>query len=58
MGHFLYLKKVTHQGWKRALMKIENGHLSTEKGHPSDFDKVSTRGEKGAFMKRDRSLAY
>ena len=35
----LYLKRGTHQGCKKALMRMVNGHLSTEMGHPSDFDR-------------------
>ena len=37
---------------KRDFTRIGNGHLSTEKRHPSDFDRGIYKKLKGVFMKK------
>ena len=49
-------KRGTHQGWKKSVMRIGNGHLSTEKWPQSDFDRGIYRRWKRHLWKGDRSL--
>ena len=54
MGHFLHLKKRHSPGTKRDFMRMGNGHLSTEKRYPSDFDRGIDEKGIGSFLERKK----
>ena len=53
-GALLELEKGHSPEIKQALMRMRNGHLSKEKGHPSDFEMGIYQSWKATYMKMEK----